>query len=172
MTIVASDIMTRDVVCIPADMDLREVAKVFVERQISGAPVVDGEGRAMGVISLTNLAQYAVTRADELNVEPWFYSSIETQGRHPQGRGFQIEDVNSGEAREFMTPVVHSVAESAPLATIARLMTSQRIHRVIVISGSRVVGIISALDMIAAYHDAAADTSHATPRRDRRRVTP
>ena len=49
-----------------------------------------------------------------------------------------------------MTPVVHSVTTAASVDTVARLMTRKHIHRVIVRSGRKVAGIISALDVLRA----------------------
>ena len=51
------DIMTTDVVSVPPDATLREVAEVLAERQVSGAPVVDG-GRVVGVITATDLVRF------------------------------------------------------------------------------------------------------------------
>jgi CBS domain-containing protein len=50
---------------------------------------------------------------------------------------------------DVLTPVVYSVKEKTPIETIARIMRSKRIHRVIVERNHRVVGIISALDLVA-----------------------
>src|SRR5206468_4003115 len=39
-----------DPVCVRAHVPIDEVARVFIERRISGAPVVDADGRPLGVI--------------------------------------------------------------------------------------------------------------------------
>ena len=72
------------------------------------------------------------------------------EGRHIP-TGFQIEDCNTGRVEDVMTPVVHSVTERASLDAVARLMTRQHIHRVIVRKGSKVSGVISALDVLRAH---------------------
>jgi CBS domain-containing protein len=46
--------------------------------------------------------------------------------------------------------VIHSVKEKTPIADVARLMREKHVHRVIVERGGKVVGILSALDLIAA----------------------
>ena len=45
----ASDLMTAPVVTLPPDLPLREAARLLDQEQISGAPVVDAEGRCVGV---------------------------------------------------------------------------------------------------------------------------
>ena len=47
----AKDIMTKDVITVTGDETLQNVAKIFVEKNISGLPVVDEHNRVIGVIS-------------------------------------------------------------------------------------------------------------------------
>jgi len=145
--VTAADVMSRDVVTAPADMDLRNLAKLFVEQGITGAPVVDVMGDLVGVVSETDLVRYSLTRDDELVMDSTFYHTarIEAQ-RVPQG--FQIEDANTGEVADVMTPVIHSVTERATLPSIAKMMKKNHIHRVIVRRGKKPIGIISALDVL------------------------
>lgn len=147
MTYVASDIMSKDVICVRKDTDLRDLGKLFLEKGITGAPVVDRQGDLCGVISQTDLLYYQLTRDDELVMPSDFYQHARVEGR-ALAKGFQIEDVNTATVEEVMTPVVHAVSISTPIATVARLMTRRHIHRVIVRRGRKVAGIISALDVL------------------------
>jgi CBS domain-containing protein len=156
----ACDVMRKDVIAVPATMDLRDLAKLFLERGITGAPVIDEQGCLKGVISQTDLIYYHLTRGDELVVETSFYQQAKVEGRAVP-RGFQFEDCNSGCVADVMTPVVHSVSESAGIDSVIRLMTRNHIHRVIVRRGLKPVGIISALDILRARAGARA----ARPRR-------
>ena len=146
----AKDIMRRDVVCVPKTMDLHELAKLFLQRGITGAPVVDADGSLAGVISQTDLVYYNLTRGDELVVDSHFYQNARVEGQHVP-RGFQVEDYNTGCVADVMTPVVHSVLESATVEAVARLMTRKHIHRVIVRRGRAIAGIISALDVLRVH---------------------
>jgi CBS domain-containing protein len=149
MGLLARDIMKTDVVSVPTNMDLRDLAKLLLEKGITGAPVVDDEGRLAGVISQTDLVYYNLTRGDELVLDSHFYHSARVEGRHVPA-GFQFEDFNSGCVADVMTPVVHSVTEQAKVESVARLMTRNHIHRVIVRRGQTVAGVISALDVLEA----------------------
>jgi CBS domain-containing protein len=115
----AEDVMTRNVLCVYVDMDLKDLSKLLVDREISGVPVTARDGTLLGVVSEIDLLRYG-----------W--------GR---GKGRTVSDV--------LTPIVYSVKEKTPIETIARIMRSKRIHRVIVERNHRVVGIISALDLVA-----------------------
>ncbi len=162
MKYIARDIMSRDVICVPRDMDLRDLAKLFLEKGITGAPVLDEEGNLVGVISETDLLYYQLSRGDELVLQSDFYQTVKVEGRYLPS-GFQVEDVNTGRVADVMTPVVHSVVETAEIQAIVQLMSRKHIHRVIVRSGRKVSGIISALDILRLYRGTPAPHRSAKP---------
>jgi CBS domain-containing protein len=149
MSTLARDIMNREVISVSMTMDLRDLAKLFLERGITGAPVVDEHGDLAGVVSQTDLIYYGLTRDDELASDSMFYHTARMEGRHVPA-GFQIEDTNTGVVADVMTPLVHSVGERASVDAVARMMTGKHIHRVVVRRGRKVTGIISALDVLRA----------------------
>ncbi len=155
MSYSARDIMIREVICVQQDMDLRDLARLFLEKGITGAPVLDQEGNLAGVISQTDLLYYQLARGDELILESDFYQSVKVEGRHLPA-GFQVEDVNVQRVADVMTPVVHSVLETSDVDAVARMMTRKHIHRVIVRRGRKVAGIITALDVLRMYGRAVA----------------
>ncbi|MBU4346170.1 MAG: CBS domain-containing protein, partial [Candidatus Omnitrophica bacterium] len=44
------DIMTKDVTTVNPKMNLHKLAELFVEKDISGAPVVDDNGKLLGIV--------------------------------------------------------------------------------------------------------------------------
>jgi len=52
---IAKDIMTKDVVTVSAAATVREAARILTQQQLSGAPVVDEEGRLVGIVSETDI---------------------------------------------------------------------------------------------------------------------
>lgn len=147
---VAADIMSTDVICVTKNTDLRDLGKLFLDKGITGAPVIDKDGDICGVISQTDLLFYQLTRDDELVAPSDFYQTARVEG-HGIAKGFQIEDVNTATVEEVMTPVVHAVLANTPVSSIAKLMTRRHIHRVIVRRGMKVAGIISALDVLRVF---------------------
>jgi CBS domain-containing protein len=55
----AGDLMTRTVVLLPEQMPLREAASLLRQAQVSGAPVVDEQGRCVGVLSAADFLRWA-----------------------------------------------------------------------------------------------------------------
>jgi CBS-domain-containing membrane protein len=70
MEIPAREIMTRDVITVPATMPVKEIAQVLAERRITGLPVVDDEGRVVGIISeLDIISRQGATAADIMSAQ-------------------------------------------------------------------------------------------------------
>jgi CBS domain-containing protein len=62
----AGDLMTRDVVRLSHDLPLREAIRLLLQNQVGGAPVVDAEGRCVGVFSATDVLRLGLNRPDVL----------------------------------------------------------------------------------------------------------
>jgi len=61
----AGDLMSRDLVVFRECTPLRDVARQLVERQISGAPVVDAQGKCLGVVSASDFLRLVARKANE-----------------------------------------------------------------------------------------------------------
>lgn len=156
MRLLAKHVMNREVFCVLADLDVRDLTKLLLERGYSGAPVTKKDGTLLGVVSQSDLLRNRINRDDELVVEPDDYGTARIEGSYLP-RGFQIEDVNTAKVSDVMTPVVFSVQESTPVEEVARTMRQRHIHRVIVERAGKVVGIISPLDLLAVLSTASKD---------------
>jgi CBS domain-containing protein len=53
---IVDDVMTRDVTTVPPNLLLKDVAKLMIERGISGLPVVE-DGKVIGVISEADILE-------------------------------------------------------------------------------------------------------------------
>jgi CBS domain-containing protein len=58
----AADLMSREVITLSVCDSLDRAAQLFAKEQISGAPVVDGEGRCVGLLSLADVVRWAEQR--------------------------------------------------------------------------------------------------------------
>jgi CBS domain-containing protein len=122
------ELMTRDVYCVGEEMLAEELAELFATRKVSGVPVVDEDGRLVGVVSRSDLL-----RAPEDEEHPPVL--------HPERAG--------ATASELMNPAPLSVREGATVPYAAAVMAAARVHRVLVVSPKgAVVGILTALDVV------------------------
>lgn len=131
------DIMTRDVVSATPDMTIRDAMALLSERHVSGAPVVDG-GRVVGIFSATDL----LTLLAELND-----TTPSLTFRRRRGRSAPLEDVTID---EVMTRKVHSLAPDCSVDEAAALMGAKQIHRVLVMNGDVMLGIVTTSDVAKA----------------------
>ncbi len=143
----ARDIMTTDVVCVYTGTTLQELEKVFLEKGISGAPVIDEQGLLLGVISQTDLIYFHLTRGDHPLKDSDFYRTAQLD-EVLAASGFHIENHDVDFVGDVMTPVVHTVDPETSVLDLARLMTVAKIHRVIITEDRKVVGLVSAMDLL------------------------
>jgi CBS domain-containing protein len=142
----ANDLMSREVVMIPEGMSLRAAANLLTQSGISGAPVVDAEGRCIGVISSTDFVHWAKkeeTVAHPRRVEwPSYFSSWQV---------VESEALPVDKVWMYMTPDPVMVRPSARISELARKMLDAHIHRVVVVDEQeRPIGIVSSTDIFAA----------------------
>ncbi len=143
--ILTRDIMQPNVICVAPDTSLAEVRDLFIRHRISGAPVVDEDGLA-GVISMTDIVRSALSKdSDEYPENTFFVGLPPMYGGELGTLKEQLEDKIVEDA---MTTDVYTVSPDDRLSVVAVTMRHHKIHRVIVTEGRKVVGIVSALDLI------------------------
>ncbi len=140
----AADVMVRDVVTVAPDATVRDLAKTLVDHRISAVPVVDAEGRLVGIVSEGDLL-----RRTELGMErqrSWLdvFSLPETLTQEfVKSHALKVADV--------MTRDVVTAEEEASLAEIANLLERHHVKRLPIVRGGRVVGIVSRANILQAF---------------------
>ena len=155
----AKDIMRRKVVAVESWLTLPEVAKLFLEQGISGAPVVDEVGSILGVVSQTDLVR---TRREAAPGVPSYHRDFDYDAR---SAGLHVEELDDTRVEQIMTPGAISLDETTPLEKVAKVMVDSRIHRVIITRGERLAGIITTMDMMRAVIALVKKPAAASPRR-------
>ncbi len=141
----AKDIMTSRVVTVKPDTKVIEVAKLLLERGISGVPVVDDNGTIVGIVSEGDLNHREEIGTAEKKRSWWlrmFTGGPELAEDYVRSHGHSAQDV--------MTRDVVSVGEDAELTEIADLLEMRRIKRVPVVRNGKLVGIVSRANFIQA----------------------
>lgn len=147
----ARDVMTSDPLCVSPATTIVELARIFEDNDISGAPVVDAQGRAVGIVSKTDLIRQCARGSGEIPPAYMFEMLFEIEGEDAASTA-AIED--RVHVEDFMTEDPIVVGLETPAASVARLMNEQRVHRVIVTDKDDfVVGIITCLDLVGAFAD-------------------
>lgn len=152
----ARDVMTAEVMTADADWTVNDLAEFLVTNAISGAPVISPDGRLLGVVSLTDLVRHASLPAHSRRPEPAhdvYVDDLEREFPDDEFAGFRVDSEDATRVSEIMTPVIFEVAPDTDVREIADLMIRGRIHRVFVTDHARVIGVISALDLLRVIRD-------------------
>jgi CBS domain-containing protein len=152
----AGDIMTPKVVSVRADTRVEEIARLLLERRISGVPVVDADERIVGIVTEGDLMRRPET-GTERHRGWWlrlFGDERERAAEYARAHGTRAEQV--------MTRNVVTVTEETPVGEIARLLEEHRIKRVPVVRDGKLVGIVSRANLL---HGLACHRAPAPPER-------
>jgi len=160
----ARDLMTTSLVTIPPEAPLEAVARVFADRGISGAPVVDGAGTLLGMVTEGDLIRRLAAKEDA--PKSWvlglFASATDQAARFARTHGHR--------ARDVMTTDIASVTEDISIEHVAKIIEDKKIRRVPVLRDGKLVGVVSRSDLIRALLSApgslAADAPDERIRRD------
>lgn len=124
-----SDLMQTDVQAVPPDAMVEDAVAVLADSHISALPVVDGTGRIVGVISRTDILASEEEAEDSTVRQQLFQETF---------------------VRDIMTSPALAIAPELDLKEAAQRMLDTGVHRLFVISDDRVVGVISATDILRA----------------------
>ena len=142
----AGEIMTREVLTVPADAPLREAMATMVRGRVSGLPVVAGD-RLVGILTEGDLVRRLHHQV------PWFASFVDGMTVplppiEPESLHELLERVRATPVREIMTRDVVVVRPDAEIEEVAGLLTRRHLKRAPVVQGDRLVGIISRGDLV------------------------
>jgi predicted transcriptional regulator len=141
------DLMNPDIMTVADEMTTDELARYLIEREISGAPVVDSQGHLIGVVSMTDIGRNMAEPSDvESSRSSGFYRDLAADVMEDIGERYVEERAVT--VRDVMTPVIHQVPVTASVAEAARIMVDQHIHRLVVTQGKEPVGIITSMDVL------------------------
>ena len=148
----AEEIMNTDVIRVSPETLVKEAADIMAEKDISGAPVVDENGRLVGILSESDLIQAR-------RIPAWLSYWVNLDDLGPAGGALAAQTDDFLETlkehlkrpvSEVMTRKVWTVSPQAPVEDVVKLMTSRRINRVPVVEDGRLLGIITRGDVLEA----------------------
>jgi CBS domain-containing protein len=136
------DIMSRDVVTVSADATLSELARLLTLRMITGAPVVDKEGKLVGVVSNIDLVARAAASAEGADEVPGYYRQGPPEGKTAGGFPEELR------VRDIMRTTLITLAEHGDVRDAAELMLRYHVHRIIVVREGKPVGVVTTTDLV------------------------
>ncbi len=143
----ARDIMTKEVITVSPETLVSELAKTLEGKNIGGVPVVDKDGRLVGIVTQSDL----VERVQELELGP----VINILDFHlyfdlPSHMFKKVQKMLGVTVADVMTPEPVTVAPDTAVPQIAALMEKRKVHTIPVTDGGKLVGIIGKMDLVRA----------------------
>jgi CBS domain-containing protein len=115
----AADIMTHPVVTIGGEAKLTEAIKMLLRHHVSGLPVVDPDGRLVGIVTEQDIMNFALSG-----------------------------DAADTSVAEVMTKEVIAFPPQTDIATLINCLGNRHIRRVPIVEGDKVVGVVSRRDIL------------------------
>lgn len=151
MGVTAADIMQREVIAVQADMSIGDLVELLYDHRISGAPVVDESGVLVGVISATDVMLGDMVLGQAPAMETDYHTHVDI---HPDTwEVMRIETEDDRRVRDLMSTGVMTAQPHTPIDELARIMHTNRIHRLIVLEGELLAGIVTTMDILRAVMD-------------------
>ncbi len=139
-----NEIMTKDVVTLNSGMNAKEALEALFKRQISGLPIIDGEGKLLGMFTEKDVLIYTLPSYIG-KVGKFIYEE------NPKSTRRKLVDLSNIKVDQIMRKEVVTVLENTTLCEVARIMLTQKVRRLPVLSNSgKILGIIARGDIIRA----------------------
>lgn len=138
------EIMTRDVVSIKPDENARDALLLLFKMQISGLPVIDANGKLVGMFTEKEVLSYALP------------SYIEKVGRFiyeedPKSSRIKFKELCNMKVEKLMRKEVVTTTEDTTICEAARIMLTQKARRLPVLDkAGNVVGVLARNDILRA----------------------
>ena len=141
----AKDIMTKDVIAVGTTTTVEELARVLVERRISGAPVIDSNNDLIGIVTENDL----IRKNKKFHIPTIVrlfdaYIMLESKSRIEQ----EIKEMAAVTVEDIYRKDVLTVSEDTPVDEIATIMSEKAVHLIPVVEGRKLKGIIGKIDII------------------------
>jgi CBS domain-containing protein len=155
----ARDVMQADLVTLDPSTSVESAIQTLEEFGIGGAPVIDSSGRPIGIFSKSDVSRVEHVRTGRLEATSGSWELADTSSDSEadddanEGLILNMEDYSpavggSGIVTDWMSPKVVTVLPDAPLKQVCRTMVAEHIHRVLVMEGRKLLGIVTSFDVV------------------------
>jgi CBS domain-containing protein len=140
-----SQVMTREVLTLTPQTPVSEIARLLVEHNIGGAPVVAANGQVLGVVTEYDL----IVRNAHLHL-PTFFGFLDAfvpvRGQHEFEE--ELRRALGTYARDVMSEHLYTIQSDADLEDAATIMVDHRVNPLPVVDRGKLVGIVSRSDLV------------------------
>lgn len=141
----AKDIMSSSVITVKLDTSIAEVAEIFHDKGIGGAPVVDDDGKLVGIITESDL----IDQNKKLHI-PTVVAIFDAVVYLESLRKFEEElrKMTGNKVKDLCSTDVVTVDVDTPINEIASIMADSHFHTIPVLENSQLVGVVGKDDIV------------------------
>jgi CBS domain-containing protein len=140
----ARDVMVQHVITVSPETDIHAVANTLVQNGISALPVVEHDGRLVGIVSEGDLIRRAETGTERRR--SWWLDMLTST----QTLAAEFARSHARKVKDVMTHNVVTATPETPLSEIANLLEKHGIKRVPIVENGRLVAIVSRANLVQA----------------------
>ncbi|WP_371658396.1 CBS domain-containing protein [Streptomyces sp. NBC_00280] len=135
-----SDVMTHTVVAVGRDASFKDIVKLMEQWKVSALPVLEGEGRVIGVVSEADL----LPKEEFRDSDPDRFTQLSRLSDLAKAGGLTAADLMNAPAL-----TVHA---DATLAQAARIMAQRKVKRLPVVNAEGLLeGVVSRADLLKVF---------------------
>ena len=135
----AKDVMKTELVTVSGNTPVKEIAKLMLQHDISGVPVVDEQGKVLGVVSELDLMRKHIKPNDpSIWTMIWGMDADKTKKYQDALRKYLGKT-----AEDVMTAPALTVDAEETLEKVGNLMFNKQIKRVFVTKDEKLAGVVS-----------------------------
>jgi len=140
------DIMTASPVTVTPNTEIVQAAKLLLENRINGLPVVDDDGKLVGIICQSDL----IAQQKKIPL-PSLFTLLDGFIPLKSTKQFdrELDKIAAITVAQAMTPEPYTVTPDTTLEEVATIMVNRNFHSVPVLSDGRLVGIVGKEDILA-----------------------
>jgi len=125
MRVPVSEVMTPSALCVPEQLSVTTLEEILLDRDLSGLPVVDDQGKLVGFVEMTDIV------------------------REVHHRPNPAEPPGARTVAQVMSPITLELTASCSVAKAIHLMATQHVHRLPVVAGDgALLGIVTSGDIV------------------------
>ncbi len=147
------EIMNRNVITLRPDMTIKEASEIFAKNGISGAPVVDENGKLLGILTIKDILKTVKDGMESvgLYVFPTPFDFMEIiPFEIPEGKVNVLKELSSIRVGDVMEKRVHYAEPDMDIYDALNILVKKEISRLPVVKDGMVVGIVTRSDLLRA----------------------
>jgi len=140
------EIMTKDIVTVSPEMDIHKLAELFIDKNISGAPVVDADQRLLGVVK----EEGVIFQDKKVHLPTFVNLSLGFLALGTNRYNEEIKKITANKVADIMEKEVLTISPDMKIEDVATLMLEKENYYFPVLEQEKLIGVVTKKDIVRA----------------------